>query len=150
MLAERFVAFRDREEALKAELRTYKSILDVCPCPMALMTRDGLAEYVNPSYCAMLGVTLEDIVENGWHNVVAPEDLERTAKNWEKVVKNQLHDFASWSLLKTPTGVIKAYWRTTLLPDNGYVIVVFHPECAFLRDQGFCLFSANEPGVVQE
>ena len=137
-LAERFAAFRTREDEISAELRTYKAMLDVVPCPMALMTRDGLAEYVNPAYCQMLGVTLEQIVADGWHNVVAEEDRERTVGIWKEVVDNNIANYAAWSILRTPAGSITAYWRSTLLPNGSFAIAIFHPQCAFLRELSNC------------
>jgi PAS domain S-box-containing protein len=132
-LAERFAEIREREEAVSLELVAYKELLDLSPCPMCLSTQDGLIVYVNRSYQEMLGVTLEQVVVNGWHDLIADRDRARVVKIWEDTVREGKSEIVSYVVFKGAQGEITAYWRARLLEGNGYAIAVYHPGCKFLE-----------------
>lgn len=132
-LAERFVEIREREQIVAAELTAFKELVDLSPCPMVLSTKDGVIVYVNQSYLDMLGVPLESVVVNGWHNLVADHDRERVVKLWQDAVREGRSEVISTVTFKTPEGELLAYWKARLLPGNGYAIAVYHPGCRFLK-----------------
>lgn len=131
-LAERFVEIREREKAVEAELAAYKELVDLSPCPKALSTRDGVIIYVNQSYLEMLGVPLESVVVNGWHNLVADHDRERIVNLWRRVVEDKRSEIVSYVVFNTKEGELKVYWKAKLMRNNGYAIAIYHPGCKFL------------------
>jgi PAS domain S-box-containing protein len=144
MLAEKFVAFRSREAKSAKELLTYKQVLDVAPCPMALIGKEGATEYVNFSFCTMLGVTSTRVLSDGWLCVVAQDDLERTRALWGAAVAGGLKDIEAWSHLKTAAGVHSVFWRAAQLHTGGYALAIFHPKCAFFKHPS----GGNPPGCA--
>lgn len=133
MLAERFVAFRDREKSLVAELRTYKAVFDVTPCPMLLATADGLVAYANPSVCVLLNTALPNLAVEGWFSYVADADAPRLKEQWAWIVKDKIPYFSATVTLKADKGPLTIVWRATRLPDGGFTVAMLHPDCALSK-----------------
>lgn len=95
---------------------------------MVLTSDDGKLIYANKSYCEVVGSTLEEVVENGWHSVISPGDLQRTVALWLKGVEAKTEQFEGWSKY-TKAGWL--FWRAQRLADDSYAVAVFHPDCAF-------------------
>ncbi len=147
-LAEKFAAFRDRENQLLDELVRYKAVLDVVPCPMVLTDTTGKLVYANESYRRMLGVTLDEVADVGWHDSVMPDDLERITRLWDESVAAKLHQFEDWITYKK---VGRVFWRARRLPDGSYAAAIFHPACAFFAFTGTdCPLEGctNKPGIA--
>src|SRR5439155_15057599 len=83
---------RLRREEL-AELRAeseerYRSLADAMPQIVWTAGPDGVANYVNEGWVAYSGLTLAETSNDGWLNVLHPDDLARTTALWEEALKS--------------------------------------------------------------
>ncbi len=65
----------------------YHTLADAIPGVVFTNDPDGNAIYINHAWTDYTGQPVEEALRDGWHKVVHPDDLPRTAKWWETCVR---------------------------------------------------------------
>lgn len=87
-LAHRFVQYEDKIEHVAAQLRQYKTIIDLCPMPMFFADERGKWVYANQAMQRVIDASLEEIQHEGWQEFIHPDDIGETIHFWESFVKD--------------------------------------------------------------
>jgi PAS domain S-box-containing protein len=65
---------KQQEAALRESEARFRVMADETPVPIWVTDSRGTIEFVNREYCRFFGVTLEQVIEDGWTPLVHPED----------------------------------------------------------------------------
>lgn len=93
-----------REDALKMEARQW-AIIATLKDPIFESNQQGLCVRANPSYLALVERTMEDVIGNGWENILHPDDRIRVWQEWNDAVERQ-RTFESSYKIKSSTGTL--------------------------------------------
>lgn len=93
-----------REDALKMEARQW-AIIATLKDPIFESNPDGLCVRANPSYLSLVERTMEDVVGNGWENILHPDDRVRVWSEWQDAIERQ-RTFESSYKIRSASGVI--------------------------------------------
>ncbi|GHO87600.1 PAS domain-containing protein [Dictyobacter formicarum] len=69
---------KQAEERIKISEENWRMLAETVPQLVWTTQPDGRVDYVNQRYCDYTQATLEHIRDDGWHQIVHPEDIERT------------------------------------------------------------------------
>lgn len=114
------------ELALRASEERFRALATTIPVGIYLTNAGGRCLYVNPAWCEMAGLSMEQAVGEGWVKGVHPDDQERIGREWYKAMRSK----GSWSMeyrLQAPGGKITwVYGVAAALQDErgmvtGYV-----------------------------
>ncbi len=113
-------------EALRASEEKYRILVSESPLGIALISRGGQYEYVNPKFTDMLGYTLEDI-PNGreWFAKAFPDPELR-----DQIISTWIAD-----LKESKTGGVRPRTSTVTCKDGSEKIVRFRPVTLRSGDQ---------------
>lgn len=110
------------ERVLQASEERFRTLTQMAPGGIYLTDIAGRFTYTNEIWCEMTGMTSEQALGDGWVEAIHPDDRDRVAQEWERLVAIR----AAWDeeyRLKSPTG--KETWvhgiASPLLADNGQV-----------------------------
>jgi PAS domain S-box-containing protein len=82
-------ALRASEDALAASEGELNQIVRVIPGLVWSARPDGSATFVNQHYLDYVGLRLEQMLEWGFASVVHPDDLERLAADWQRILASE-------------------------------------------------------------
>ena len=69
-------------EALRASEARYRFLTEAIPVQIWTAQPDGQLDYVSQRVAAYFGITAEDILGQGWQNVIHPDDLAGVGARW--------------------------------------------------------------------
>ena len=81
------------EEALRESEERFRQTVEYLPLPVALVTDDGMVEYLNPKFIETFGYTLEDVPRLvDWYDLAYPDTAYRQSlkKEWEGALERVL------------------------------------------------------------
>jgi PAS domain S-box-containing protein len=90
-----------RQELVRQEERRYRGLADAMPQIVWTAGPDGVADYVNEGWVRYSGLTLEETANDGWLEVLHPDDLTRTNRLWARAL-------ASGRLFETEYRLLRA------------------------------------------
>jgi len=93
------------EEALRESESRFRLLATISPAGIYMSDVKGDCTYVNESWCDMAGLSPQEAVGRGWVKAIHPEDRERTASNWYKMVESEGQWGAEYRF-QTPNGKI--------------------------------------------
>jgi PAS domain S-box-containing protein len=67
-------ARKQQEAALRESEARFRMMANETPVPIWVTDSRGAIEFVNREYCRFFGVTVEEVIEEGWTPLVHPED----------------------------------------------------------------------------
>ncbi len=76
------------EERLRASEERFRALATDAPIGLFLADPGGNYEYVNPRWCEMTGLSLEEALRDGWARGVHPDDRKAVIANWRKVTSS--------------------------------------------------------------
>ena len=125
---------RAEEELLNSEQR-YRVTADSLPQLIWTSKPDGATEYLNNRWHEEMGVTLDQIGEQGWISLLSPEDRERSIESWNNALRTG-ESFQTESLFKTRDGS-KRWYHCRAIPvrDSSGRIVRWFGSCSDIHDQ---------------
>lgn len=127
-LAERFIQYRTQVNNLAAEIRRYRSAIDLCPLPMLLVHEDGNLLYANVAYLDLVEDTLENVQGDGWSHVIHPEDRDRVKREWEEVIQGKREEYSStFRVVRQVCGQIVVVLAKVIKTHFGYYIGILVP-----------------------
>lgn len=131
-------------ESLRERVQNYIAVVDLCPLPAFITSRDGTAIlYLNAAYKKMLGVTEENLQNLDWLQVVYKPDQEMVKAVWANFLASAVSDVTMTSkhrYVNNTTGlVIPAITYTTAVAYNGIVGYIVPSDCLIMMVLGIDL-----------
>jgi PAS domain S-box-containing protein len=93
-----------QEELRKSEER-YVTLANISPVGIFRTDANGVTNYVNPTWCRISGLSVEEALGDGWLKVVHPEDRQSLADNWQKTTQLRTTSIADYRFIH-PDGSI--------------------------------------------
>lgn len=75
-------AIRTSEEAKLMEIK-YQTLTNISPVGIFHTRKDGYTTFVNPKWCEISGLSMNEALGNGWLKVVHPDDIEKIQDEWK-------------------------------------------------------------------
>ena len=72
----------DLNDALQASEERYRFLAETIPVQIWTALPDGRLDYVTTQTACCFGLSPEQLLEEGWQNVVHPDDLPRAVERW--------------------------------------------------------------------
>jgi PAS domain S-box-containing protein len=82
---------RQGQEALGISEARFRSLATLAPAGIYMTDAAGHCQYVNPRWCQMAGLTLEEALGGGWANGLHPDDRSAVASEWQRMVESKGH-----------------------------------------------------------
>lgn len=77
----------EANKRLSESERRYRFLADAVPQLIWTAGPDGLVDYCNARWLAFTNLTFEQLRGSGWHQVLHPDDLDRTVSAWSDAVR---------------------------------------------------------------
>jgi PAS domain S-box-containing protein len=96
-------------EQINAELQEseqrYQILARISPVGIFRTDANGSTTYVNPKWCAISGLSVEQALGDGWLEAVHPEDRERLSRGWRESAQLHHPSFADYRFVR-PDGTL--------------------------------------------
>ncbi len=102
---------RDITERKQAELllhdseARYQTLARISPVGIFRTNPDGSTTYVNPTWCAISGLSVEEALGDGWLDAVHPDDKIRLSTGWQASTQLQQASYSEYRFVR-PDGTI--------------------------------------------
>lgn len=77
---------KKNEEALVASEARYRVLADLNPQAIWMGAPDGALTYANQNFLDYIGLSIEDLSDEGWLNAFYPDDRQRVSETWSNSV----------------------------------------------------------------
>ena len=77
---------KQHQERLEASEQKFRTLADSMPQFVWTSDKDGNINYFNNSVFEYSGLELDDFLDNGWLQIVHPDDREQNMKKWQKSI----------------------------------------------------------------
>ena len=121
---------RESEAALLASAKRFRSLADSAPLMIWLANTQGRVGWFNKSWLEFTGCILEDVIGNGWRDVMHRDDLERYMEAYE-IALSQGTSFSLEFRLRHADGTY--HWVL------GNVAPTLHPDGSIAGFAGSCV-----------
>jgi PAS domain S-box-containing protein len=78
-------AIKTSEEVKLKEIK-YQTLANISPVGIFHSRSDGYTTYVNPKWCEISGLTMNEALGNGWLKAVHPDDIKHIKNEWEQAI----------------------------------------------------------------
>lgn len=110
--------FQDDRE----KMERYSAVCELCPIPVFIVAHDGVSiVYVNPAYRRLTGRCLDELQNNGWLNVIHPDDRTRVEAEWAVFLKTETLKPSIRRYVHVDGTVTEAEMSVQRVEKNGYV-----------------------------
>ncbi|WP_372949814.1 ATP-binding protein [Mariniphaga sp.] len=75
-------AIKTSEEIKQKEIK-YQTLTNISPVGIFHTRADGYTTFVNPKWCDISGLTMDEALGNGWMKAVHPNDIEQVKNVWK-------------------------------------------------------------------
>lgn len=80
---------KDAENALIESRSLFRTVANNSHVGIFRVNEEGLTTYVNPKYCEITDLSVEEAMGQGWTKALHPEDYDYAMKGWKKAIENQ-------------------------------------------------------------
>ncbi|MEG4232345.1 PAS domain S-box protein [Microcoleus sp. Pol11C3] len=94
------------KEALQAQEERFRCLSSCSPVGIFMADFEGRYTYANPRFQAISGLSLAELLGNGWENCIHPEDCDRVLARWLDYTR-QGGEYAIEYRLQTPQGIVR-------------------------------------------
>jgi PAS domain S-box-containing protein len=105
MLEEKQAVQRQTEKALELNELKYQTLIRMSPVGIFLTDASGYTIYVNPRWCEITGLSLEEALGFGWLEATDPEDRKWLAQGWEKATLRSDSSTVEYRFLSKDGGI---------------------------------------------
>jgi PAS domain S-box-containing protein len=103
-------ARKKNEEALVASEARYRVLADLNPQAIWMGAPNGAVTYANQNFLDYIGLTIEDLSDEGWLNAFYPEDRRRVSEAWShSVATGEDYDIEA-RMLRARDGHARWWW----------------------------------------
>ncbi len=111
------------KEALQAQEERFRCLSSCSPVGIFMADFEGRYTYANPRCQAICGLSLTELLGDGWENCIHPEDCARVLAGWLDYTREG-GEYAIEYRLQTPEGIVR--WinvcSSPMLSDSGELI----------------------------
>ncbi|MEG3969110.1 PAS domain S-box protein [Microcoleus sp. T2B6] len=111
------------KEALQAQEERFRCLSSCSPVGIFMADFEGRYTYANPRCQAICGLSLTELLGDGWENCIHPEDCDRVLSRWLDYTR-QGGEYAIEYRLQTPEGIVR--WinvcSSPMFSDSGELI----------------------------
>jgi len=111
------------KEALQAQEERFRCLSSCSPVGIFLADCEGRYTYANPRCQAICGLSLAELLGDGWENCIHPEDCDRVLARWLDYTREG-GEYAIEYRLQTPQGIVR--WinvcSSRMFSDSGELI----------------------------
>ncbi len=111
------------KEALQAQEERFRCLSSCSPIGIFMADFEGRYTYANPRCQAICGLSLTELLGDGWENCIHPEDCDRVLARWLDYTR-QGGEYAIEYRLQTPEGIVR--WinvcSSPMFSDSGELI----------------------------
>src|SRR5262245_30454464 len=126
---------RRAEDALRANERSLKLIIDTIPALAWSGRPDGSAEFLNQHYLKFIGLSAEQASGWDWTAAVHPEDLDGLAATWRRIIASEAPGEAEARLRRHDGEYRWFLFRTNPLRDETGTIVTWYGVNTDIEDR---------------
>lgn len=105
MLEEKQAVQRQASKALELNELKYQTLIRMSPVGIFLTDATGYTVYVNPRWCEITGLTVDEALGNGWIDAVVAEDREWLMSGWDKATADTSSSTVEYRFLKSDGSV---------------------------------------------
>ena len=111
------------KEALQAQEERFRCLSSCSPVGIFMADFEGRYTYANPRCQAICGLSLAELLGDGWENCIHPEDCDRVLARWLNYTREG-GEYAIEYRLQTPEGIVR--WinvcASRMFSDSGQLI----------------------------
>jgi PAS domain S-box-containing protein len=74
-------------DVLRVREEKFRTITNIMPQQVWTATPGGHLNFINQQVCDYLGMSSEELIQNGWEKFIYPEDVEKCRNAWAKSIK---------------------------------------------------------------
>ncbi len=100
-----------------ADLDSLRVLARVSPVAIFRADREGRCTYVNQRWCEMTGRAAAEVLGDGWHNVLHPEDRVTVCEQWQRMVAEDALFQCEYRYLPPAGGAIWVFGQATAERD---------------------------------
>ncbi len=93
------------ERALRESEERYQNLARISPVGIFRTDENGVTTYVNPKWCQISGLSVEEALGDGWLKAVHPEDRGNLSKGWQEATQLRKPSFSDYRFVR-PDGTI--------------------------------------------
>ena len=86
--------------------KRYQALSENSPVGIFQARPDGYTTYVNPKWCELSGISVEDALGNGWLRAVHPEDRDKILRGWKDATGHQQKSLAEYRFMRKDGEVV--------------------------------------------
>ena len=83
----------------------YKNLATISPVGIFRTDQNGATTYVNPMWCHISGLSVDEALGDGWLSAVHPDDKESLTKGWQETTRLHKASFADYRFVR-PDGTV--------------------------------------------
>ncbi len=103
--------------------KRYQTLSEKSPIGIFRTRPDGYTTYVNPRWCQITGLSLNDAMGNGWLDAVHPDDKIKILDGWNKATNQQTKSIAEYRYIKPNQEVVWIFGEAVAeLSETGEVV----------------------------
>jgi two-component system NtrC family sensor kinase len=108
-------------EEKNGKLDELRAIVDACPMATFITDEQGGCVYVNQAYQTLVGRNYQELLGDGWKQILHHKDLFEVTRYWDESVSNE-DSYDQHYRIVLPTGrIIPVHCRAVRLPSGSYV-----------------------------
>ena len=93
------------DTALRESEKRFQELARISPVGIFRADQNGATTYVNPMWCQISGLSVDEALGVGWQNAVHPEDKKNLLKGWQESIQLHQASYSEYRLVH-PDGTI--------------------------------------------
>lgn len=106
------------ENSLRESSSRFSSLVNMAPVGIFQTNASGDCVYVNDRLCAMLGISAEEALGQGWIQAIHPSDRQRVVNEWYTAAKNQREFALEYRFLRPDKTVCRVQGSAVAIRDE--------------------------------
>lgn len=111
------------QEALKESELRFQLLAEVAPVGIFRTDAQGVTNYVNPRWCEISQLSMEEAIGDGWLKAVHPDDRKKIAKTWEKATAKKESSETEYRFLHADNSVAWVMGRAVPQKNKRGIII---------------------------
>jgi PAS domain S-box-containing protein len=113
-----------KEEILLKELK-YQTLTNISPVGVFHARSDGYTTYVNPKWCDISGLSVEESLGDEWLNTVHPEDIQIVKDGWKQAISLKKKSDSEYRFVQKDGSIRWVLWQAVPEINSQNIITGF-------------------------